>query len=272
MKKKTIAFIGGGNMATSLLGGLIDYGYDPHYLWISDHHPERLSFLREKFACHTSQDNIEAADNADIIVFAVKPNAMQEVVTQLGTTLRKRNPLIISIAAGIREARIRQWVGSDIAIVRCMPNTPALVRCGATGMHANTLVTSEQRELAEEILRAVGIVTWVQDEHMLDAITALSGSGPAYFFLVMEALEDAAKQLGLPEDMTRLLTQQTALGAARMAMESNESPHQLRQRVTSPGGTTESALKVFEEANLRSIFDKAVHAAQKRAIEIGDSS
>jgi pyrroline-5-carboxylate reductase len=176
--------------------------------------------------------------------------------------------LIISIAAGVREASLDRWLGGNASIVRCMPNTPALVKTGATALHANNRVSPEQKSMAEAILRAVGVAVWVEQEELLDAVTALSGSGPAYFFLFMEAMEDAATELGLDKATARLLTQQTALGAARIAIESDDGPAELRRRVTSPGGTTEKAIEIFEGGSLRRLVLEAMKAANARAAEL----
>jgi pyrroline-5-carboxylate reductase len=188
----------------------------------------------------------------------------------MAPAVQKGQPLIISIAAGVLEQDIENWLGGSVALVRTMPNTPAMIKVGATVLHANPMVTSEQKNQAETILRAVGLTQWVDDEALLDAVTALSGSGPAYFFLVMEAMEAAAMKLGLPAETAHLLTLQTALGAARMAMESSDTPAVLREKVTSPGGTTEAALKRFEEGELRDLFTQALTEARDRSIELSN--
>lgn len=269
MKNHTITFIGAGNMAHSLIGGLIADGFDPKKIWATNPLPEQLENLKP-LGIHTSQDNHVGAAHADIIIFAVKPQILKTVALELAEIINKKNSLVISIAAGVRETDLRRWLGNNCAIVRCMPNTPALVSSGATGLYANPHVTPEQKNLAESILRAVGITVWLDDETHLDTVTALSGSGPAYFFLMMEALENAAVNLGLPSETARLLTIQTALGAARMALESSHTVSELRQNVTSPGGTTERALQVLEHGQLKSLFAEAVQAAQQRAIELAE--
>ena len=177
---------------------------------------------------------------------------------------------MISIAAGIREKDIERWLGGSAAVVRCMPNTPALVRTGATALHANARVSDEQHDWAESILRAVGLTVWVGDESMLDVVTALSGSGPAYFFLFMEAIEQAALEFGLDPQTARVLTEQTAFGAAKVALEVDESPDELRRRVTSPGGTTQKAIEVFEQGGLRALVAQAMSAARRRSIELSN--
>jgi pyrroline-5-carboxylate reductase len=269
MKDSTIAFIGGGNMTRSLIGGLIADGADPSRLRVSDVDHGALERLRSQYGVTTFTSNQDAAQSAQVIVFAVKPQVVRNVALELGPALEREKPLVVSIVAGLREGDLRRWLNYDAAIVRTMPNTPALVRTGATALHANAGVTSEQRALAESLLRAVGLAIWLDDEDQMDAVTALSGSGPAYFFLVMELLEEAGARMGLPRETARLLTLQTAFGAAKMMLESPEDAATLRRRVTSPGGTTEQALKVFEEHKFaRTVFD-ALEAAQRRARELG---
>jgi pyrroline-5-carboxylate reductase len=268
MKAATIAIIGGGNMGASLAGGLIKDGYSPAKIWMTDLAQDKLDYLRQHLSVHTTVDNLAAVKNADIIILAVKPQILHTVSKELAATVQARKPLIISIAAGIRIASIEHWLGDNLAIVRSMPNTPALVGCGATALFANKHTSVDQRDNAESILRAVGLAVWVADEKMMDAVTALSGSGPAYFFLMMEAMQQAGEELGLPKDTARLLTLQTALGAARMALESEKPAAELRRNVTSPGGTTEQGVRVLEEANIRKIFMDTLHAAQQRSEEL----
>ena len=265
---RTIAFIGGGNMALSLIAGLVADGYDEKKIIVSDKNRDQLASLSARFGIHSAADNPQAVRSADVVVFAVKPQVLETVARELSEAIRKRRPLVVSIAAGIREKSLESWLGGEVSLVRTMPNTPAMIQAGATVLHANHRVSAEQRDLAETILRAVGLTCWVEDESLLDVVTALSGSGPAYFFLVMEAMEQAALDLGLPADSARLLTLQTALGAARMAMESSEGPAGLRHKVTSPGGTTERALEVLEGGGLRALFKEAVAAAKERSEEL----
>ncbi len=268
MKDINIAFIGGGNMARSLIGGLLDDGMPAERIWVADPNESVLRNLHEHFAIHTTTNNNEAALNARVIILAIKPQLAKTVVRALASAIQNGRPLVISIAAGICETDLRSWLSEDTAIVRTMPNTPALVRSGATALFANSAVSKEQRNLAESILRAVGMTLWVDDESLMDAVTALSGSGPAYFFLIMEALENAGEHLGLPRETARLLTLQTAFGAAKMALESNEDLAELRQRVTSPGGTTERAIKVLQNHKLEAVFDEALSAAHQRSMEL----
>ncbi|EKD53683.1 MAG: hypothetical protein ACD_60C00160G0005 [uncultured bacterium] len=268
MNTATIAILGAGNMGTSLLSGLIATGLSPAKLWVTDPDLQKLHALQQQFNVQITQANEEAAKKADVIIFAVKPQIIANVAKSLSHIVQKQKPLIISIAAGIPEKSLEQWLGNQAAIVRTMPNTPALISAGATALHANNNVSSTQHNLAESILRAVGITVWLPKEKDMDAVTALSGSGPAYFFLVIEALQKAGQKLGLPEETARLLTLQTALGAARMALESNLSVAELRERVTSKGGTTEAALAVFEKGHIRDLFTEALHAAKTRSEEL----
>ncbi len=268
MSEPTIAFIGGGNMARSLIGGLIADGVSPQRLRVADVNTGALEWLRTHYGVATFTDNSAAAQGAHVVLLAVKPQAAHAATVALGATLTQHRPLIISIVAGLRSADLARWAGYDAAVVRTMPNTPALVQAGATALHANLAVNAAQREQAESIMRAVGLTVWLDDEAQMDAVTALSGSGPAYFFLVMELMQRAGTQLGLPPETARLLTLQTAFGAAKMALESPEDAAALRQRVTSPGGTTEQALKLFEERGLEQIFVDALAAASRRAQEL----
>lgn len=270
MKQCTIAFIGGGNMARSLIGGLISNDFAADKIHVADANTEALDNLTSRYDIKTFTDNLAAIADADVVILAVKPQQLQPVIRQISPAWQK-DKLLISIAAGIRLDDISRWLNSDqAAIVRAMPNTPSLVQAGATALCANDYVTTTQHELAESMLRAVGLALWISDEKQMDAVTALSGSGPAYFFLVLEALQTAGMELGLPEETARLLALETSFGAAKMALESDESACVLRQRVTSPGGTTERALDVFEEGDLRGLFSKALTAAAQRADELAE--
>lgn len=268
MKTKTIGFIGGGNMATSLISGLIASGHSPQQIWVSDTAPATLQAHADQLHVNTTASNETVINEVEVVVLAVKPQILRDVALQIAPSLKQKNVLVVSIAAGISQQSLSKWLGSEIAIVRCMPNTPALVQTGATALHANANVDDEQKDLAENILRAVGLALWVNDESQLDAVTAVSGSGPAYFFLLMEAMEKAALELGLEERSARLLIQQTALGAAKIALESSESPAQLRARVTSPGGTTQQAIETFVQNGFVELVAKALHAAKDRSIEM----
>jgi len=270
MKKSTIGFIGGGNMATSLLGGLICDNCPPANIWVADPDAGRREELAERFGITTTDDNNALAAAVDVVVLAVKPQVLSDVCRDIAETVQANKPLILSIAAGIRIADIDRWLGGDCAIVRTMPNTPALVQSGATALFANDRVSAEQRELAESIMRAVGLSLWLDQESLMDAVTALSGSGPAYFFLLMEMLQQSGVKLGLPEESARLLAVQTAFGAAKMALESTDDSNTLRQRVTSPGGTTERAIGILEQGDIRALFDQALEGARDRANELAD--
>ena len=272
MNIQKIGFIGGGNMASSLISGLIASGHSPQHLWVSDINPDALKALAENINVNTSTSNDTVINEVDVIVLAVKPQILSNVAKSAAALIQQKKSLVVSIAAGISQQSLSQWLGADTAIVRCMPNTPALVLTGATALYANARVTVEQRNLAENIMRSVGIALWVKDESELDAVTAVSGSGPAYYFLLMEAMEKAALELGLSEATARLLVQQTALGAAKIALESSESPEQLRRRVTSPGGTTQRAIETFEQGGFTELVSKALHAARDRSIEMSKQS
>ena len=272
MNIQKIGFIGGGNMASSLLSGLIASGHSPQHLWVSDINPETLTTLAKNLNVNTSASNDELINAVDVVVLAVKPQTLGSVAKSAASLIQQKKSLVVSIAAGISQHSLSQWLGADTAIVRCMPNTPALVLTGATALYANVQVTPEQRNLAENIMRAVGIALWVNEESELDAVTAVSGSGPAYYFLLMEAMEKAALALGLNEVTARLLVQQTALGAAKIGLESSESPEQLRKRVTSPGGTTQKAIETFEQGGFTELVSKALHAARDRSIEMSKES
>ncbi|GAB3369427.1 pyrroline-5-carboxylate reductase [Spongiibacter taiwanensis] len=269
MSAPSIAFIGGGNMAASIIGGLLASGFTAQSLWASDPNPDSLAKLAALGPVNTTADNAEAVNAADIVVMAVKPQIMATVAKSIAPLLESgRKPLIISIAAGITSASLDQWLGGRQAIVRCMPNTPALVQTGATALFANNQVSDTQRQQAQQILEAVGIALWVDTETELDAVTAVSGSGPAYFFLVMEAIQAAGRELGLSPELAEKLTLQTALGAAKMAINGEVDAAELRRRVTSPNGTTERAIGIFEAGDLRGLFMKALNGAKVRSEEL----
>lgn len=270
MKKRTIGFIGGGNMATSLLGGLISDNCPPGNIWVAEPDAARREELASRFGVNTTADNGELVTAVDVVVLAVKPQVLHEVCRGIAETTQAHQPLVLSVAAGIRIGDIDRWLGGNCAIVRTMPNTPALVQSGATALFANERVSAEQRELAESIMRAVGLTLWLAQESQMDAVTALSGSGPAYFFLIIELLQQTGAKLGLPEESARLLAMQTAFGAAKMALESPDESTTLRARVTSPGGTTERAIGILEQGGIRELFEKALSGARERAGELAD--
>jgi len=265
-----ICFIGAGNMAKSLIGGLIASGYDTANIIATDPSSEQRDALTQSFGIKCYESNQQAIEKSQIVVLAVKPQMLEKVCNEIQDSIQQQSSLVISVAAGIRSRDINRWLGGHVSIVRTMPNTPSLIQTGATGLFANEAVNSDQKSQAEHILRAAGLTIWVDDETQLDAVTALSGSGPAYYFLFMEAMEDAAQKLGLDAKTAHLLTMQTALGAAKMVMESSQGCATLRKNVTSPNGTTHSAIESFENAKLRQIVEEAMTAAQKRAVELAD--
>jgi len=265
----TIAFIGGGNMATSLIGGIIKQGYAPECISVSDPLESTRRNLRDNYGVRVVGDNRTAAEDAQLVILAVKPQVLKSAALELAPALSP-NCVVVSIAAGIPMRALQNWLGGDTAVVRCMPNTPALVQAGATGLYASPQTSAEQKRLAEDILATVGVTVWLDRESQIDAVTALSGSGPAYFFLVMEAMQKAGEQLGLQPEIARQLTLQTALGAAKMAAESEFDVAELRRRVTSPGGTTERAIQSFADADLLKLFNQAMSAAAARAAEMAE--
>lgn len=250
-------------MATSLIGGLLS-STKPDQILVAEPDAEKCHELQKQFGVQTTSNNAETVD-CGVIVLAIKPQLLQKVCRQLADTTTQHQPLFISIAAGVRSTDINRWLGGEKAIVRCMPNTPALLRTGATALLANENVSESQKALAESILQSVGITLWVKNENELDAVTALSGSGPAYFFLLMEAMQKAGEELGLDATTAQKLTLQTALGAARMANESEVDTASLRARVTSKGGTTEQAINSFETAGFRQMVKQALTAAYKQS-------
>ena len=259
-----ICFIGGGNMAQALIGGLISRGLPPTRITVSDP-VEKVRLLLEEKDVHVTDDNIAAIRDADIVLFAVKPQVLASVLKPLKGLFDGK--LVMSIVAGAEIATIANLLNTD-RIVRVMPNTPALVQTGAHGLYANDAVDSKDRELASQVLAATGLTIWVNTEAQIDAVTAVSGSGPAYFFYMMESMIRAGKNLGLDEKVATALTLQTALGAAQMAITSANSPAELRKNVTSPNGTTQAALEVFDRAQISQNIQAALAAAQKRSQEL----
>lgn len=259
-----ICFIGGGNMAQALIGGLVSRGLPPTRITVSDPVEQIRQLLQEK-EVHVTQDNVAAIQNADVVVLAVKPQVLATVLRPLKGLLSDK--LVISIIAGAEIQTISNLIDSD-RIVRVMPNTPALVQTGAHGIYANDVVGTSDRELTSQILAATGLTIWVNSEAQIDVVTAVSGSGPAYFFYLMESMIRAGKNLGLDEKVATALTLQTALGAAQMAITSSNTPSELRKNVTSPNGTTQAALEVFDRAQISQNIQSALAAAQKRSQEL----
>ncbi len=265
----TIAFIGGGNMARSLIGGLLARDWKAGQIVVADPSPAQLDALRTQWPVHVTEDNAVAVRDADVIVLAVKPQMMRKAAEGIRTAISARRPLLISVAAGIRASDIQRWL-PGIPIVRAMPNRPALQGCGMTGLYAAADVSNERRTLAEQILRAVGATLWLDREQHMDIVTAVSGSGPAYFFLLIEMLEQAGIAQGLSPQVSRRLAIETAYGSGAMAHAASDPPAVLREQVTSKGGTTAAALQVLEDRRVREAFDAAVAAATRRAAELAD--
>ena len=271
MTSPRIAFIGGGNMAASLIGGLRAQGLPATFICASDPGADKRAALNGTHGIETFADNGQALAGANVVVLAVKPQVMQAVCRDLAEHLQP-NQLIVSIAAGINCASLQQWLGAETprSIVRCMPNTPSLLRQGVSGLFANAQVSEEQKQQAERLLSAVGLALWLENEALIDAVTAVSGSGPAYFFLMIEAMTAAGEQLGLPRDTASQLTLHTALGAARMVCESDVEAAELRRRVTSPNGTTEAAIKAFQAGGFENLVRQAMNAAAQRSAELAE--
>jgi len=263
----SIGFIGAGNMASALIGGLSESGFDANDLYVADLNKEKSSALTDHFAVQICDHNQSLLDCCDVVVLAVKPQVMKSVLEDLNA---KPGQLFLSIAAGVRNNSLQNWLGEECAIVRSMPNTPALVRCGATGLFANQYVNAAQRQQADQIMSAIGITIWVDQESQLDAVTAVSGSGPAYFFYMMEAIETAGIELGLSPENSRALTLQTALGAAKLAMSGDESTAELRAWVTSAGGTTAAAIDYLQAKQGLDNIKQAVGAAYNRSQQLAE--
>ncbi|UTW05509.1 pyrroline-5-carboxylate reductase (plasmid) [Amphritea atlantica] len=260
----TLAFIGAGNMARAIMGGLISNGYPAGQIWACDTQLDKMADLQQQ-GLNTTTDNNAAVAEADIVILAVKPQVLKSVALDMATAVQQHQPLLISVAAGILCSSLEQWLGGDIALVRCMPNTPALVKQGASGLYANSRVSEVQRSQTEQVMTATGIALWVDSEPQLDAVTAVSGSGPAYYFLMMEAMVAAGEKLGLSREVAQQLTIQTALGAAEMARQSDVDPAELRRRVTSPKGTTEQAILTFIDQGLPEIIANGMQACSDRS-------
>ena len=271
MKNTKITFIGCGNMGRSLIGGLIANGHNRDVIRGGEKNGEQAEIISSQYNIQVNTDNCEAIENAEVVILALKPQVLLATLSAISDIIRAKRPLIISIAAGIRIKSLEKILGDKIAIVRVMPNTPALIQAGASSLIANHAVSEQQSELAEEIMRSVGLAVWLEDEELMDTVTALSGSGPAYFFLIMEVLEKAAVKLGLPVEQAKILTLETAFGAAKMALESEADAETLRKQVTSPGGTTEQAINVLTNGDIEALFFDALSAAKKRSEQLASS-
>ncbi len=265
---QTIAFIGAGNMATALIKGLLAKGYPCAKIWASDPDNKQLEKLKNDTNINVSNDNPAVIQQADVVVLAVKPQLITEVLQPLQKALNAKAVLLISIAAGISIKTLESLSSTKQAIVRCMPNTPALVEAGASALYANTCTNEDQQQQAQSILSAVGMVCWLQQESDIDTVTALSGSGPAYFFLFIEALQSAAIEQGLDPEIASKLALQTAFGAAKLALSGDGDVAELRRKVTSPGGTTEAALAQFKKDDFNNIVARAVAKAKARSEEL----
>lgn len=268
--QQTLTFVGGGNMGGSLIQGLLKQGYPSQHLRVADPNQAVLSPYRYQ-GVQCGSDTASLCEGSDAIILAVKPQIMPQVMANLSTAIQPAQ-LIISVAAGITIQYLQQQTHAQQAVVRAMPNTPALIGAGITGLCASDTVSDSQRQLTAQILGAVGTTLWIEDESLMDAVTAVSGSGPAYFFLIIEALTAAGVAQGLPESQAKQLALSTGLGALRMASETEEDAAELRRRVTSPGGTTAAALKVLEDGGMRQLMADAVAAATQRGVELAEQA
>ncbi len=267
-----IAFIGGGNMARSITGGLIASGWAPDHIHVSDPAADQRTRLQRQFGVHVYEDNAPCAQNGEVIVFAVKPQMMQQAVFSVNHLLRTNRPLVLSIAAGIRIADIVRWTGAPLPVVRVMPNTPSLVGSGISAMLANSETGERQYRTAESIMQSVGPVIRVESERDMDVVTGISGSGPAYYFKLMEIMIESATNNGLDEQIARTLVLQTAFGTARLALASEYPPDQLRRQVTSPGGTTQAALSFMEGNGIDRILADGIQAAIEKSGELANQT
>jgi len=280
MEHKRIAFLGGGNMAEAVLAGLLRAGHPPSSIIVSEILPSRADYLISRYHVPVTSCNSEAASNAPFLVLAVKPLYVPQVLREVCDAVRQNNATVLSIAAGVRVSDMRRWLGGSQEegekgyvpkVVRCMPNTPALVACGATGVYAGEGVGEEGKRDVEMVLKEVSqVVEWVKEEKLLDAVTAVSGSGPAYFFMLMEQMSDAGVAAGLSREMADRLTIQTCFGAAKMAQLGEDGFAELRRKVTSPNGTTYAALMYMEKYNVQKRIEEAVVKAAERSEELGD--
>ena len=268
----TLAFIGGGNMARSLIGGLVARGVPAASIRVAEPVEALRDALAGSFGVSVFADNARAVEGARTWVFAVKPQVMRVVCEALAPVAQSARPLVVSIAAGITTAQLERWLGGSLPVVRTMPNTPALLGAGVTGLFANPRVDAAGRERTQSLLSAAGRTVWIDDEAHMDAVTAVSGSGPAYVFLLAEAMQAAGEAEGLSPEAARTLALDTILGAGRMLTESDADAAELRRRVTSPNGTTHAAITAFEEGGFRELVARAIHAATVRGKELSDAN
>jgi pyrroline-5-carboxylate reductase len=262
-----IAFLGGGNLATALIGGLVARGFDARAISVIELSPAARERLAEKYRVHIAAAPDAAVQGSDTLVLAVKPQDMRSALASMGSAVSGK--LVVSVAAGIRLDALSRWLGGHRKIVRAMPNTPSLIGAGIAGLYADPAVSGEERKRAEDILRAVGEVVWLADERLIDPVTAVSASGPAYVFWFIEQMAASAEALGIPKADALKLAKEMVLGAAKLAASSPETPETLRKNVTSKGGTTEAALKVFDAEKMAERLHRAVEAASKRGAEMG---
>jgi len=260
--------MGGGNMAEAIIAGLVRHGYDSQHLFVMDRNLNKCEQLIKKYQVHADTAYPNHKITLDMIMLATKPQDAKAACALISQKISEETPLILSVMAGITTTLLSQWLNKDLAIIRAMPNTPALIQAGATGLFANTQTLPIQKAYAQTLMSAVGQVAWLTEEAHLDMVTALSGSGPAYYFYLMECMQKAAVAMGIPANVARLLTLQTAYGAAKLAMESDESFEALRAKVTSKGGTTAAALDVLMQHQLGDIFAAAMKAAQQKSVEL----
>jgi len=267
-----IGFIGGGNMARAMIGGLLESGHNPARLYISDPSDAQRKRLQNLHSdLHVGATNVAVAENSDVMVLAVKPQIAMAVANDLESVRRPKNQLVISIMAGIALSALETALAPTRSIVRIMPNQPALAGEGMSVLVATVATESAHREQALYIAEATGRAVWIEDENLMDAVTAISGSGPAYFYLLMEIMENCAIEMGLPKELARVLTRQTGLGAGRVAVESAHDLRQVRESVTSKGGTTAAAIEALEQGKIRDIVAAALFAARDRSIALGAS-
>lgn len=267
MTNNTIAFIGAGNMSRAIIAGLVANGYPADKIIAANPSSGKLDALRQDFAITTTQDNIQACSQADLVVLAVKPHLIQQVCQQLAQQVNLTDKCFVSVAAGVNIEPMQTALGFAAPVIRCMPNTPSQLGLGVSGMFASQQVSDKQKQLADTLMASVGIVQWLKNEADIDDLIAVSGSGPAYFFAFMEAMQAKAIALGFDKQQARALVQQTALGAAQMVVENgDEEIATLRENVTSKGGTTQQALTTFAQGGLPELVDKAMQAAKDRAI------
>ncbi|MBK0025260.1 pyrroline-5-carboxylate reductase [Stenotrophomonas sp. S48] len=268
MAAASITFIGGGNMARSLIAGLIRQGTAPALIHVAEPVAELRQALADDFGVQTHDNAADAAAQGSVWLLAVKPQVLRGVCQSLQALAQQQQPLVVSIAAGITSTQLQGWLGGALPVVRAMPNTPALLGAGVTGLYATAAVSAQQQAQADQVLASAGRTVWIDDEVLMDSVTAVSGSGPAYVFLLAEAMEAAGIAQGLPADAARTLVVQTLLGASRMLDEAGESPAELRRRVTSPNGTTQAAIESFQADGFELLVGKALRAAQQRGREL----